>query len=113
MKKIFIIATMVVASTLSAFSCDKETFFGTWRKGNVQIEIKADTIYIDEIGNEGFGYTYNFDNKTNTFALFDVFGYEDSKMKVDRKGNKLDVTFIEWDGQTSEKLTLVNKKKTK
>lgn len=72
MKKIIAIATLVLATSVNAFATSAKDFFGKWRKGNIQIEIQKDTIYIDEIGVEGFGYTYTYDAQKSTFKLIDV-----------------------------------------
>ena len=74
MKKFITVAILVFATSVNVFPTNAKDFFGKWRKGNVQVEIQKDTIYIDEIGVEGFGYTYTYDPQKCTFKLFDVFG---------------------------------------
>ena len=74
MKKIIAIAIFALTISLNAFVTTPKEFFGKWRNGNTQIEFQKDTIFIDEIGNEGFGYTYTYDEQKRTFTLFDTFG---------------------------------------
>lgn len=74
MKKIIAIAILALATSVNVFATSAKEFFGKWRNGNVQIEIQKDTIYIDEIGVEGFGYTYTYDAQKCAFKLFDTFG---------------------------------------
>ena len=74
MKKVIAIAILAIATSANVFATSAKEFFGKWRNGNIQIEIQKDTIYIDEIGVEGFGYTYNYDAQKCTFKLFDAFG---------------------------------------
>lgn len=74
MKKVFMIMLMGITSITASYGFNKEDYYGTWIEDSLQkisIEITADSIFIDEIGNEGFCYTYEFDSKTNTFALYD------------------------------------------
>ena len=74
MKKIIAIAIFALATSLNTSVTTPKEFFGKWRNGNTQIEFQKDTIFIDEIGNEGFGYTYTYDEQKRTFTLFDTFG---------------------------------------
>ena len=74
MKKFIAITILTLATSMNVFATSAKEFFGKWRNGNVQIEIQKDTIFIDEIGNEGFGYTYTYDAQKHTFKLFDTFG---------------------------------------
>jgi hypothetical protein len=78
MKKVFMIMLIAITSITASYGFNKEDYYGTWIEDSLQkisIEITADSIFIDEIGNEGDGYTYEFDTKTNTFALYDeIYG---------------------------------------
>lgn len=82
MKKVFMIMLMVITSITASYGFNKEDYYGTWIEDSLQsisIEITADSIFIDEIGNEGFCYAYEFDTKTNTFSLYDEI---DGKLSI-------------------------------
>lgn len=80
MKKFILIFLALIAVT-TTFALPKEKFYGKWICENVVIEIKADTIFIDEIDNEGFGYTYDFNEQTNTFTTYDLLDKTETLME--------------------------------
>lgn len=104
MKKIIftLAATLLMLSSCSAGETDVNALYGKYRSGNTRIEITKDSIFIDEIGNEGFGYTYTYDAQKHTFTLTDALGYSDTYLKVEKPSegkNKARVTLF---GDTSD-----------
>lgn len=97
---IIALALIILSSCSSKASNIKDEAQGVWTNDTINITFTSDTIYIDEIGNEGFGYTYTFQENTNTFVLsndFDTFDIivtkvtKDSltyKIKEDRTGRE-------------------------
>ena len=74
MKKVLMIMLIALTSFTATYGFNKEDYYGSWIEDSLQkvvIEITADTIFIDEIGNEGFCYTYTYDSCSNTFTLYD------------------------------------------
>lgn len=70
MKKLFTLMG-VFAFTICSYGFNKRDYYGTWLNENTRITINEDTITIDDIGLEGFSYTYKYDGNTNTFYLYD------------------------------------------
>ena len=100
MKKFIAITIFAAAASMNVFATNVNEFFGKWRNGNVQIEIQKDTIFIDEIGNEGFGYTYTYDTQKHTFKLFDTFGqyYIHLSIKKDAESERKADFKLYWEG---------------
>lgn len=89
-KKTIAVSLIAICCTLSSYGCNgyessKAAYYGKWRNGNTQIEVTRDTIYIDEIGVEGFGYSYDYDPKNDRFYLHDLFGDSDIVLEFRKK----------------------------
>lgn len=79
MKRVFGLVVSIFTFAMGSFAFDKTEYYGTWCYDNVEMTITADTIYIDETGNEGFAYSYDYNECTNTFVLYDTI-YETIEM---------------------------------
>lgn len=100
MKKFIAITIFAAAASMNVFATNVNEFFGKWRNGDTLIEIQKDTIFIDEIGNEGFSYTYTYDVQKQTFKLFDTFGryYIHLSIKKDAQGERKANIKLYWEG---------------
>ena len=79
-KKAISVVMIAMCCAIVSYGCNgknKSVYYGKWRNGNTQIEVTQDTIYIDEIGVEGFGYAYDYDPDNDRFYLHDMFGGRD------------------------------------
>lgn len=104
MKKFIAITIFALATTMNAFATTPKEFFGKYTDfaTATQIEIQKDTIFIDEIGNEGFGYTYTYDEQKRTFTLFDTFGeyFANLSIKKSTRDKRKAYVKLYWDKKT-------------
>lgn len=102
-KTIFTLTTALLAlSSCSAGETDINALYGKYRSGITQIEITKDSIFIDEIGNEGFGYTYTYDAQKHTFTLTDALGYSDTYLRVEKSAEGKNKTLVTLFGDNSD-----------
>lgn len=94
MKKINLFAISCIAVLCSCIpkpsNITKEQIKGTWQIENVTYTFDNDTLYIDEIGNEGMGYTYFIEGnmivaKDDMYPepfVFEITSLNDSAMSI-------------------------------
>jgi hypothetical protein len=66
MKKVFLGVALVLSSVMFAEgkNISKSELQGIWENDGISLTFEKDTLYIDEIGNEGFGYAYKVEGDT-------------------------------------------------
>lgn len=94
-KQKFICLVLMLAS-ISSYAAKQDIFQGSWYSEGVVYSFVNDSLYIDEIGNEGDVYTYNYkDGVINTVSSFgDEFSFKIDKIS----SNKIKIKF---DGEKS------------
>lgn len=107
MKHVLMVLMLVISATVYAESTKLD---GVWKSGNVEMTFIKDTLYIDEIDNEGFGYIYSFDSKTNIVkAVSPVFETDMLFIKI-VKFTKGAFSFYFMDGDDKKVYTFYRKK---
>ena len=92
-KNIFIIFLMFMLTSIMAYASNKDVFQGSWYSEGVVYSFVNDSLYIDELGNEGDVYTYKYEN--GIVHSENIFGDELS-FKIDKiSPNKIKITFEE------------------
>ena len=91
-----IIYLVLTLTSISSYASKQDIFQGSWYSEGVVYSFVNDSLYIDEIGNEGDVYTYNYkDGVINTVSSFgDKFSFKIDKIS----SNKIKIKF---DGEKS------------
>ena len=91
-----IIYLIFMLASISSYAAKQDIFQGSWHSEGVVYSFVNDSLYIDEIGNEGDVYTYNYkDGVINTVSSFgDEFSFKIDKISP----NKIKIKF---DGEKS------------
>lgn len=91
-----IIYLIFMLASISSYAAKQDIFQGSWHSKGVVYSFVNDSLYIDEIGNEGDVYTYNYkDGVINTISSFgDKFSFKIYKISP----NKIKIKF---DGEKS------------
>lgn len=91
-----IIYLVFMLASISSYAAKQDIFQGSWHSEGVVYSFVNDSLYIDEIGNEGDIYTYNYkDGVINTVNSFgDRFSFKIDKISP----NKIKIKF---DGEKS------------
>lgn len=91
-----IICLVLALASISSYAAKQDIFQGSWYSEGVVYSFVNDSLYIDEIGNEGDVYIYNYkDGVINTVSLFgDEFSFKIDKIS----SNKIKIKF---DGEKS------------
>ena len=91
-----IIYLVFMLASISSYAAKQDIFQGSWHSEGVVYSFVNDSLYIDEIGNEGDVYIYNYkDGVINTVSSFgDKFSFKIDKISP----NKIKIKF---DGEKS------------
>ena len=91
-----IICLVLALASISSYAAKQDIFQGSWYSEGVVYSFVNDSLYIDEIGNEGDVCIYNYkDGVINTVSLFvDEFSFKIDKIS----SNKIKIKF---DGEKS------------
>ena len=86
-----IIYLIFMLASISSYAAKQDIFQGSWHSEGVVYSFVNDSLYIDEIGNEGDIYTYNYkDGVINTVSTFgDKFSFKINKISP----NKIKIKF--------------------
>ena len=91
-----IIYLVFMLASISSYAVKQDIFQGSWYSEGIVYSFVNDSLYIDEIGNEGDVYTYNY--KDGVINTVNSFGDEFS-FKIDKiSSNKIKIKF---DGEKS------------
>ena len=91
-----IICLILTLTSISSYTSNQDIFQGSWYSKGIVYSFVNDSLYIDEIGNEGDVYTYNCkDGVIDTVVSFgDEFSFKIDKIS----SNKIKIKF---DGEKS------------
>lgn len=93
-QKIIYFIVFILAS-ISSYAAKQDIFQGSWYSKGIVYSFVNDSLYIDEIGNEGDVYTYNYKdgviNAVSSFGdefSFKIYKISSIKIKIEFDGEK-------------------------
>lgn len=93
--KLKIIFLMFMLASISSYAAKQDSFQGSWHSKGIVYSFVNDSLYIDEIGNEGDIYSYKYEDGVinATSSLGDKFSFKivkisPKKIKIKFDGEK-------------------------
>lgn len=116
MKKFIITLLVCFFSSIQTYAFDKKYYYGVWKMyETIEVEITPNLILISDVGIEGIPYSYTYNNKTNTFTLYNtISGCKEFALKfpniTTKNKNVLNVICLDERGRKTDVWKLKRKK---